>query len=61
MHFGDRRLGEIAPAPGDLQLDFLLAGEAAVRIGFGKAAPISDRRKIDTRGIFTAGAQIVPG
>jgi len=47
VHLGDGRLGQIAPAPGDLQVDFLLAGEAAMGVGFGKAAPISDRWKID--------------
>src|SRR5207237_200287 len=61
VHFGDRRLGQVAPAPGDLQIDFLLAGKAAMGVGFGEAAPISDRRKIDASRILVARAQIVPG
>ena len=61
VHFRDRRLGEIAPAPRDLQIDFLLAREAAMGVGLGEAAPISDRRKIDAGGVLAAGAQIVPG
>ena len=32
VHFRDRRLGEIAPAPCDLQIDFLLAREAAMGV-----------------------------
>src|SRR3954465_3915363 len=51
------RLGEVAPAPGDLEIDLLLAREAAMGVWFSKAAPISDRRKIDTRFILATGAQ----
>src|SRR3954452_24843597 len=54
--FGDGRFGQIAPAPGDLQVDLLLAGESAMGIGLGKTAPISDRRKIHARGVLGPGA-----
>src|SRR5215470_12387095 len=59
MHFRDRRFSQIAPAAGDLQIDFLLAREAAMRVGLSKAAPISDWWKIDPRGILAAGAKIM--
>ena len=59
VHFGDGRLGEVAPAPRDLQIDFLLARKAAMGVGFGKAAPISDRRKIHAGFILAAGAQVM--
>src|SRR5215510_10115082 len=59
VHFSDRRFREIAPAAGDLQIDFLLARETAMRVGFGKTAPISDWWKIDARGVLAAGAKIM--
>ena len=61
MDFGDGRLGEIAPAPGDLQINLLLARKAAMGVGLREAAPISDRRKIDAGCIFAGGPQIMPG
>src|SRR3954452_5675060 len=53
------RLGEVAPAPRDLEIDLLLAGEAAMSIRFSEAAPISDRRKIYARFILAAGPQVM--
>jgi len=61
MDFGDGRLGEIAPAPRDLQIDLLLARKAAMGVGLREAAPVSDRRKIDTGRILGRGPQVVPG
>src|SRR3954453_2187333 len=46
VHLCNGRLGEVAPAPRDLEIDFLLAREAAMSIWFSEAAPISDWRKI---------------
>src|SRR3954447_3753365 len=60
VHLRNCRLGEIAPAPRDLEIDLLLAREAAMGVWFSEAAPISDRRKIDTRNILAVGAQIMP-
>ena len=61
MDFRDRRLGQIAPAPGDLKINLLLAREAAMGVGFGKPAPVSDRRKIHARGVLARWPQIVAG
>src|SRR6476661_5123522 len=60
MDFRDRRFCQIAPAPGDLQVNLLLAREAAVGLGFGESTPISDWWKIHAGLIFSGGAQIVP-
>src|SRR3569833_2357814 len=61
VHLGDEWLGEVAPAPRDLEIYLLLAREAAVGVCLGKAAPISNRRKINASGILAAGAQIMAG
>jgi hypothetical protein len=60
MNFRNRRLAQIAPAPRDLQIDFLLARKAAVGVGFGETAPISDRRKIRAGGVLGPRAQVMP-
>src|SRR5262245_52974670 len=59
VHFRDRRFRQIAPAAGDLQIDFLLARETAMSVGFGKTAPISERWKIYARGVLAAWAKIM--
>jgi hypothetical protein len=58
--FGDGRLCQIAPAPGDLKIDLLLARETPMGVELGKAAPISDWRKIHSGGVLDPGPQIVP-
>jgi hypothetical protein len=60
VHFRDRGFCQIAPSPCDLQIDLLLARKAAMGIGFGEAAPISDRRKIYAGDVLAAGTQVMP-
>src|SRR5439155_21356844 len=52
---------QIAPAPGNLQVNFLLARKTAMGIGLGKPAPISNRWKINTGRVLAGGPQIVAG
>ncbi len=61
LNLGDGRLGEVAPAAGDLQVDFLLAGKAAVRVRLIEAAPPADRRKILAGLVLARGAQVMAG
>src|SRR5438132_11215702 len=60
MDFGDGRFCQIAPAPGNLQVNFLLARKTAMGIGLGEPAPISNRWKINTGRVLAGGPQSWP-
>jgi hypothetical protein len=61
MDLRDRRFCQIAPTPSDLQVDFLLARKAAMGVGLGETAPISDGWKVEAGRVLARRPQIMSG